>query len=207
MDLEVGVWVPSPKLDNGTSGLVSGIIGRQVAARDIITYRLETADLSADAVVPQGFDIHFVAVAQPQRRQILRVDKYHFPLAVHAAITIVQSVNGGVVLVVGTQGLQGKRHRPAAGVWKQGVRQRSVAEFRFAAGGIEPQFGRGVTEVKAPRLFAALIEILEPGQGGGNMIADKMVISRQRGPVHYPVAQHRFGNAGDNGGFRTLLGG
>ncbi len=83
------------------------VVGRQVATRNVVTHQLEPVHFAHHAVVPQGFYLYPFAVLQAQRRQILRMDEQHFTLTVNAAVAVIQTIDGGVVLIVRAQRLQG----------------------------------------------------------------------------------------------------
>ena len=111
------------------------------------------------------------------------MDEQHFALAVNAAIAVIQTIDGGVVLIVRAQRLQGKRRLLVAQLREQGGRQRGGAEFRLAARRGEAQFGGSIAQVETAGLVAAPVKILEAGNGGGDMIADQRIVVGQFQPV------------------------
>ncbi|SAP61073.1 Uncharacterised protein [Klebsiella oxytoca] len=132
------------------------------------------------------------------------MDEQHFTLTVNAAVAVIQTIDGGVVLIVRAQRLQGERRFFAAQLWEQGGRQRGGAELGLAARRGEAQFGGGIAQIETAGLVAAPVEILETGNGGGDVIADQRIVVGQFQPIQLLGAQHCVGDAADDRCLRTL---
>ncbi len=136
------------------------------------------------------------------------VDEHHFTQAEHPAITVVQAIQGGVVLVVRTQCLQDQVRlvttRQHLGI-HQLLRQLARAEARLACGRAPGTVGGIVTQVEAARVLQALVEIGKAGDHIGNHAADTAVVGNCVFPVDRLLAQGRLGHAGDDPRLRAQV--
>jgi hypothetical protein len=166
-----------------------GIVGRDIALRDLVDHHVESGNNPLAPVAADGRHIDPVSFGKAETAGIRPVHEHHVALALDAAIAIVHAVDSRVVLIVGAQALQ-QQHRliahlfGMAGTLRQHrVRQGAGTKLGAAAGGIPRQLRRGVVQMKAARLLDARIEIGETGDGLLDEIANTPIVITQGEPV------------------------
>ena len=151
----------------------------------------------------RGCDLHDVAMRQVLRGQILLADEQHVAPPEHAAVAVVEAVDGRVVLVMAAQRGQLQHIRPGhRRVLRQPV---EGDELRLAGFGVPDPLGRAQRQTEAAGVADARIVVLEVRIDGLDLVADQIVIGDQPPPIHLAGRQRRHGDAGDDRGLRTQM--
>ncbi|MBB3704251.1 hypothetical protein FHS67_000554 [Aminobacter aminovorans] len=183
IDLDVGVALSMPALESGTSTLSSGIIAGKATARDVVGHEAEIAGDALDTVIMRTDDIDAVPCPGTDRLKVVRMDEDHLPLAIDAAVAVVEAVDGGVVLR--TEGLQREASTALAGaLMHRLLRQRPGGEGRLAGLRVPFPMRRGIAQMEAARLAQPPV-VADPVEPGGR--GRRTPISRRPCPVPWPV--------------------
>lgn len=82
------------------------IVGRDVATRDLVYHHHKTGHAAFAPVVADGRHVDPIPFGKAKLASIRLVHKHHIALALDAAIAVIHTVDGGVVLIVRAQALQ-----------------------------------------------------------------------------------------------------
>lgn len=125
------------------------------------------------------------------------VEEDDFAAHADATVAVVESVDGGVELVVAAEGLEDE-----SAFGNLELVEGGGGEIGFGVGGVPDSFFGGVGEVEAAGLAGAVVVVFEPGDDGFDFIADVVVVVPEGLPVDIGFAcEGGFGEAGDDGGF------
>ncbi|KAG1391812.1 hypothetical protein G6F59_014790 [Rhizopus arrhizus] len=121
-----------------------GVVAGQRAARHRVVQYGQAIDAPAHAIAADRLQADLRLLLQPTRQPVLDVHEQHHAIVVHAAVAVVQAIDGGVVLVVAAQRRQFQAARfDGAGVLQQPLegQEFGLARLRFpdALGGRQGQ--------------------------------------------------------------------
>ncbi|MCY1222309.1 hypothetical protein D9M72_343990 [compost metagenome] len=135
---------------------------------------------------------------QASRGQVGGMHEQHVAPPEHAAVAVVQRIDGGVVLVMAADRHQ-TQHVVAMDL-PVFVQAFEHVELGLARGRFPFALGRRQRHAEAARHPHTLVEILEAGHGLLDQLADAVVVRHQFQPWHLAVRQGRGGDACHDGG-------
>ena len=127
---------------------------------------------------------------------VVRVKKDDAPFVEDPAIAVVQSIDGGVELVMTPDG----HHHEFTGL-EFGEGGGGNIELSFTIGGIEFSGARGVRQIEAAGFAYALIVLIETRDGAFEVVTDGVIVLFVGVPIDLCVFYCRLCQAANDGGF------
>src|SRR5947207_8721529 len=109
---------------------------------------------------------------------VVLVQQYYAPAIANAAISIVQTIDRGIKLIVTANG-----HHQKLARFQIMHGQRMNSEYGFAARGLEDPLASGVSKMESARLTHPLIVVFKPGNHTLDQFANAIIVRNQSFPI------------------------